>query len=249
MQATGRKNEAEKLIVQHREITEVRQGEMDKAIGKKDYSLAKHLIDDGIAIAQKKQHPGTVNQWKKQLLRVAVLENDIERVRLYSRYFAFDRRFDKEYYDQWKKTYPASEWKAVIESYIDDTIKSITQKHELNKNKPWYRPTPPLLHNIAPVYIEEQYWDRLLVLLQKEDNIDSVLQYHQHLVKRYPSELSSVYFPLLKASGDKASSRSEYAQLVTKNEDDNKRYPWLKSTYYFHCTKPQSKISTPPCHV
>ena len=35
-------------------------------------------------------------------------------------------------------------------------------------------------------------------------------------VKIYPSELSSLYFPLLESAANKAGSRSEYAHLVTK---------------------------------
>lgn len=249
LQSTGRINEAEKLIVQNLEITEVRQGEVDKAIAKKDYKLAKQLINDGIAIAQKKQNPGTVDQWKKELLRIAVLEKDTERVRLYTKYFAFDRWFDKEYYNQWKKTYPTSEWKAVIESHIDDTIKNITQKHELNKNQPWYQPTPPLLHTIAPVYIEEQYWDRLLALLKKENNLDSVLQYHQHIVKRYPSELSLIYFPLLEAGGDKANSRSDYADLVNKMKMIIKDIPGAKANIITIAQKLKLKYQRRPAMV
>lgn len=134
----------------------------------------------------------------------------------YTKYFAFDRWFDKEYYNQWKKTYHPSEWKAVIELYIDDTIKNISQKHQRNKNKSWYQPNPPLLHNLAPVYIEEQYWDRLLELLQKVNDLDTVLQYHKYLIKIFPSELSLIYFPLFETGGDKASSRSKYAYLVNK---------------------------------
>ncbi len=249
LQAIGSINEAENLIAQNLEITEVRQGEIDKAIGKKDYTLAKQLIKEGIAIAQKKQHPGTVNQWKKELLRIAVLENDIELVRLYTRYFAFDRWFDKEYYNQWKKTFPASEWKAVIESYIDDTIKSIRQKHELNKNRPWYQPNPPLLHALAPFYIEEQYWDRLLALLQKENNLDSVLQYHPYLLKKYPSELSLIYFSLLEASGDKANSRSEYAHLVNKMKMIIKDIPASKANIIAIAQKLKIKYPRRPAMI
>ncbi len=183
------------------------------------------------------------------MLRIAVLENDTERVRFYTRYFAFDSWFDKEYYNQWKKTFAESEWKAVIESYIDDTIKSIVQKHELNKNRSWYQPTPPLLHTIAPVYIEEQYWDRLLALIQKENNLDSVLQYHQHLVKTYPTELSSIYFPLLEASGDKANSRSEYANLVDKMKMIIKDIPCAKANIITIAQKLKIKYQRRPAMI
>jgi hypothetical protein len=52
--AIGKVNEAEELIKQHLDITEIRQAEIEKAIHKKDYEQAKQLIKDGIKIAQKK---------------------------------------------------------------------------------------------------------------------------------------------------------------------------------------------------
>ena len=216
LKATGKIAEAEKLIVQNLDIVEIRKGERNKAIEKKDYKLAKQLIEEGIAVAQKKQHPGTVDEWKKELLRIAFLQKDTETIRYYTKYFAFDRWFNREYYHQWKKTYQPEEWETVIESLIANIIKKITEQHQQNKNKYWFLPNPPLLSELAPIYIEEQYWNRLLELLQKEDNLDTVLQYHQQLVKIYPSELSSLYFPLLESAANKAGSRSEYAHLVTK---------------------------------
>ncbi|MEO8712395.1 MAG: hypothetical protein ABI405_09750, partial [Parafilimonas sp.] len=68
----------------------------------------------------------------------------------------------------------------------------------------------------------------LLALLQKENNLDSVLQYHQHLIKVFPSELLLIYFPLLETGGDKANSRSEYAHLVTKMKMIMKDIPGSK---------------------
>lgn len=127
LQATGRIDEAEKLVRQNLDIVEVRQGVVHKAIHKKDFFTAKKLIAGGIKIAEEKKHPGTVMQWEQVLLKIAVLENDSERVRYYTKRFAFDRWFNKEYYIQWKKTYSKSEWKEVIEKYIDDEIKKITR--------------------------------------------------------------------------------------------------------------------------
>lgn len=57
LQATGKIAEAEKLIVQNLDIVEIRKGEIDKAIDKKDYKLAKQLIEEGIKVAQKRTTP------------------------------------------------------------------------------------------------------------------------------------------------------------------------------------------------
>ncbi|MEP7318627.1 MAG: SWIM zinc finger family protein [Panacibacter sp.] len=215
LKAIGKTSEAEKLTEQNLNITEVRQDEVNKAIAKKDYKLAKQLIKDGIKVAEDKKHPGTVSQWQKELLRIAVIEKDIETVRHYTKYFAFDGWSDKEYYNQWKNTYHASEWTAVIEAVIDEKIKAITTSHEKNKGKSWQPANPPLLPDLAPIYIEEHYWDRLLALVQKEKGLGTILKYHEYLAKRYPADLLKLYIPAFEYEDTRASQRSEYATLAS----------------------------------
>ena len=93
-QATGKPEEAERLIQQHLDIADVRQGEIDKAIARRDFRAAKELIAGGIRVAQEKDHPGTVTRWRKELLRVATLENDTDAIRQYAKGLAFERGFD-----------------------------------------------------------------------------------------------------------------------------------------------------------
>ena len=52
----------------------------------------------GIKIAETKLHPGTVDQWKKELLQIAKLENDIKGISNYTKYFVFDRGVNNTYY-------------------------------------------------------------------------------------------------------------------------------------------------------
>lgn len=213
--ALGKNKEAEQLISQNMDIVEVRQGEVDKAIAKKDFITAKELIQNGIKLAEKKLHPGTVSQWEKQLLRIAVLEKDISTVRHYTRNFAFDGwNFDVEYYRQWKRTFTALEWTGVIEKYIEETTKNVIRKHNNLKSSFRSQPNPPLLESLASVYIEEKYWDRLLELVKKECTIDNVLRYQDYLVKQYPAVLLELYLPELEKMGNTANDRSGYARLV-----------------------------------
>lgn len=216
LKETGRKAEAETLIQQNLDIVEVRQQEVNKAIAKKDFAAAKKLIAGGITIAEKEGHPGTVSQWEKELLRLAVLEKDKETIRYYTKRFAFDRGFSKEYYQQWKKTFTAEEWKAVIEELIEEKTRQIEKEEEKSKGRFWHAPQQSLLHALAPIYIEEKYWDRLLELVAKANSFDMAWQYHDHLVKAYPLALLEIYVGKLEPMGDKANQRSDYADLVWK---------------------------------
>jgi hypothetical protein len=150
LKETGRTAEAAQLVQQNLDIVEVRQGEVNKAIAKKDYTTARKLIADGIKIAEKKDHAGTVSQWMKELLRIAVLEKNVEAVRYYAKHFAFDRGFDRDYYRQWKKTYPAEEWKVVVEEFIELKTKQSKNEGEKPKGRRWYEPHYSLLYELAP---------------------------------------------------------------------------------------------------
>jgi hypothetical protein len=213
-QATGKTEEAEKIIQQHLDIVEVRQGEVDKAIARHDFPAAKELIAGGIRVAQEKDQPGTVVRWQKELLRVATLENDTDTIRHYAKQLAFDRRFDATYYDQWKKTYPPGEWKSVIEQYLAEKMAAMTRPREKKKGAALHVSPPDLLYELGPVYIAEKYWDRLLALVQQKNNLQTTLYYHEYLHKHYPQELLNVYLPALRHRGDQVNNRSEYAELA-----------------------------------
>lgn len=249
LKASGKNAEVEELIRQNLEIVEVRQSEVNKFVDSKDYVKAKALIKDGIVIADKKGHPGTTAQWERELLRIAFLENDVKLIRHYAKYFAFDRGFSKKYYDQWKATFPAVEWNAVIGSYVDETIKKVVQNTERNKGKFWFTANPPVLSVIAPVYIEEGYWDRLLDLVKKETDLDVMLQYHSHLSKRYPDELLALYLPAYELDGDNANARNQYQELVRKMKIVIRDMPQFKADVIAVAQKLKSKYPRRPAMV
>jgi hypothetical protein len=205
---------ADELVKQNMDIVDVRKVEIDKAINMKDYREAKRLIAEGIEIAEKKDHPGTVSQWKEGLLRIACLENDTETIRQLTRFFTFYREFSKDYYRQWRQTYPETEWKEVVEKLITDSTNEAIARH---KKSVWAnRHAPLLLHSIAPILIEEKYWDRLLALVQSEHYLDTTLKYHEYLVKRFSGELLALYLPEFVQAGNLVNDRSQYAELAGK---------------------------------
>ncbi|WP_217603626.1 SWIM zinc finger domain-containing protein [Chitinophaga sp. GbtcB8] len=225
LKAIGKANEIATLVQQNLDIVEIRQGEVDSAIDKKDFPLAKKLIAEGIKIAKQKGHPGVVSEWEKELLRIAVLEEDKETIRHYTKYFAFDRWFNRDYYIQWRKTFTTPEWKEVIEKYIEEKINQIDKQYQKNKGKVWYSPDLLLLDSLAPIYVEEKYWDRLLALISKEADLDRILQYHNYLVKEYPLELLAIYLPAFERKGDTAGNRGEYTNLAGKMKTIIKSIP------------------------
>lgn len=202
-QSSGNIEKAADLIIENMDIEEIRQNEVDKAIVQKDYEWAKKLINEGIKIAEKKRHAGTVSNWKKELLRVAKLEKDLPTIRKYTKYFAFsDGRFSKEYYNALKNTYSEQEWTKVIGNYIQ----------EITENKSKGKDNETI--DLASIYIQEKYWDKLFELVKKGSSLHTLTEYHPYLVKTYPKEMLELYLPHLEEFGAKASARPEYKELV-----------------------------------
>ncbi|MDR1676107.1 MAG: SWIM zinc finger family protein [Tannerella sp.] len=211
---TGREDVAEKLELKHLDIVDIRQQKVHQAIDRRDFRTAGQLINDGIRIAEGKNHSGTVVKWQKELLRIAVLKNDTDKIRQWSRHFAFDHGFSEEYYRQWKQTFSAAEWPAVLEKLIADRIAAVDREFTSRKTALFAHSRKEYHRDLAPVYIAEQMWDRLLLLEQSECSLDELLRYHSHLSKRYPAEMMEMYLPALAKQGEKVSDRRSYADLA-----------------------------------
>lgn len=213
----GRSDLADELVVQNMDIVTIRQGEVNKAITAGAYKNAKDLINEGITIAKEKNSPGVVSNWEQDLLRLAFLEKDIKTIRHYSKYFAFDRGFNKEYYQIWKKTYSPDEWTEVIEIQIQNSIDDALKLFNKNKINRWGGLSLlPLLSTVTLIYIEENYLDRLLELVKQEENLDRILYYHKFLIKDFAADLLQIYLPAIKESGINASDRKQYQDFVKK---------------------------------
>ncbi|MDN3584010.1 SWIM zinc finger family protein [Mucilaginibacter flavus] len=243
LEAIGRLEEAEALTAQNMEIVEVRQAEVNKAIDNKDFIRAKSLIADGIKIAGDKKHPGIVTQWEKQLLRIALLENDLLLTRKYYKQFAFDTWFSIDYYRQLKATYTADEWQSIIETIIKEVIITTTKKHGGSK---WQSLNSYLLSALSPIYIEEKFTDRLFELVKQERDIDRIMQYHNDLVFSYAPELLQLYIPALELQGDEATDRSRYARLVGNMQKIIKAFPHQKEQVVAVAKRLKSKYPRRP---
>lgn len=216
LKATGNSSDARALVQENLDIVDVRRGEVSRLVEERDFLSAKKLINEGIDIARKKDHPGIVAEWEKELLQIAVLENDIETIRYYTKQFAFDRGFHLIYYNQWKSSFDIADWEQEIEKYIEEIIARVEIQYQKDKAKVWYSPSTLLLGLLAPIYIEEKYWDRLLSLISNEIDLDRLLQYHDHLLSIYPIQLLALYLPAFERKGDIVGNRREYADLAIK---------------------------------
>lgn len=209
----GRLNEANELISKNMDLVEVRKEEVDKLLSLQEYQSAKKLIQEGIEIAEAKKHPGTVIAWQKDLLHIASLEKDVATVRRISKTLAFEWGLNRTYYTQWKSTFSTDEWKPVIEDTIAERTSEITsEQRRLVRNLNYLNLA--LLRGLGPIFIEENYWDRLLNLVQNVRALSSLREYHPFLYSHFPDALLKMYVPMFLKKGETAKDRSGYADLV-----------------------------------
>lgn len=224
----GRTDEVNNIINQNIEIPEIRSTEIDRNIENQDFETAKKLINEGIKIAEIQKHSGTVFQFEKKLLAIAVLEKDIQLERYFSRKFALGQTLDSTYYKQWKSTYSKEEWIQTIEEVILGITKKINDTVKNNVFNNYNSLNSNLLYRLGPIYIQENYWDRLLSLVQKQENLTTILTYYPHLIKIYPNELLDIIIPIIEKEGDKSDGRSQYKDLANKMKSIIKDYPQEK---------------------
>jgi tetratricopeptide (TPR) repeat protein len=70
LKSAGRKEEVEKVILSYLYLPEIRNVKLKELKSKKRYEEALILIDEGISLAEKKGHSGTIVDWKNKKLSV-----------------------------------------------------------------------------------------------------------------------------------------------------------------------------------
>ena len=175
-----RKQEALKIVMDNIQYPDFREIIVDEALNKKDYIKAIQLCYEGIQIAEHKKHPGTVHNWNDKLLSIYESTNNIVEIRKMTK-MLFEDFYDMKYYKKLKSTYGPEEWTNICKSIID-TIKN-------NKSGGYEHAS-----SLANIFIEENYKDRLLKLLQiNQENLTFADEYAEHLIAIYPEELILIY--------------------------------------------------------
>ncbi len=203
LQSQKRDGEVMRIIESNLEYPEIRKILVDKLYKLKEYKKAKKLINEGINLAIKEDHQGTVHQWKDYLLLIAVKEKDIESIRTLNREMFFDSHSGyMEYYYDLKKTYKAAEWEKEVNDLLD-IIKHPEEKgsrYDANK--------------MAKIFIAEKYWQRLFKLLELNSRyFHFVLDHSQHLPGEYGKELHPLLLPGL-IQLTEPTGRNKYKELA-----------------------------------
>lgn len=188
-------NEVAAYIEKNIANSSIRTKEIERAYESNNFNRVIKLSQDGIACDQKDK-PGLVKDWYNWLLKAAQSQNDTVKIIEYSRFLFIDNFYPKQdYYKILKETIPDEEWPA----FIEELIKEIT-----SKNKRIYTEL------VRKIYIREEWWDRLFVLLKQNLSMENIQKNEQYLSKDYSSQLIELYSERIIKYVERYVGRSHY---------------------------------------
>jgi hypothetical protein len=170
--------EVEKYINKHISNSSIRTIEIEKAFKSKNFERVVNLSKDGIK-CDEKDKPGLVKVWYNWLLKVSQSEKDTSKIIKYSRFLFIDNFHpEQDYYKILKNNIEDEKW----HPFLEEIIKEITPKQRWTYTE-----------LIRKIYIKEEWWDRLFLILKQNLSMENIEQNEQYLSKDYSSELIELY--------------------------------------------------------
>lgn len=187
--------EVEKYINRHISNSSIRTKEIEKAFAKENFDRVIKLSKDGIE-CDKKDKPGLVKVWYNWLLKVAQSKNETTKIIEYARFLFIDNFHpEQDYYQILKDNIEDKNW----HPFIEEIIKEITPKNRWTYTE-----------LIRKIYIKEEWWDRLFLILKQNLSLENIQQNEQYLAKDYSSELIELYSERITNYVEKYIGRNHY---------------------------------------
>jgi hypothetical protein len=187
--------EVEKYIEKHISNSSIRIKEIEKAFTNKDFERVITLSKDGIK-CDKKDKPGLIKNWYNWLLKVAQSQKDTSKVIEYSRFLFIDNFHPKQdYFQILKENIEDEKW----HPFLEEIIKEITPKNRWTYSE-----------LVRKIYIKEEWWDRLFLLLKQNLSMENIQQNEQYLSKDFSSELIELYSGRITNYVEKYIGRNHY---------------------------------------
>ncbi len=182
LQSEGRTAEADNIIDTYLHFEDFRQIRVQQALSENNPDKAEKLILDGIKVAQQDDAPGTVHQWKDQLLELYKQQKETFKYHKLARELFIENTSSINYFKIYKQTSPKEGWPSKRNKLIAELK---------NKKRGYYSGIS--LDDLAQIYIEEQMIDELFEIVRSSNSIHTIMKYTNHLKEKYPAELVEYY--------------------------------------------------------
>ncbi|MFA7691074.1 MAG: hypothetical protein WCY18_08325 [Methanofastidiosum sp.] len=178
LQNLQRTEEVNQTIDQYIDHEPVRKIRLNQLLDAEQYSEAIKLIQDGIKVAEKMEHPGTIINWKDDLLSIyLLLKDDIKILKLAEELLYTGRTSDKYYAILLLHTH-RDDW--------EDTLNRILSK--LNSGKGIWG----FNEFRAKLLIEHHRWEELFVQCQN-GGVNYLEKYEKYFRPQFDSKLYDIY--------------------------------------------------------
>ncbi len=169
---------AEDYLERHLHNSSLRRMAIQKAFTQNNFEKARSLALDGVD-CDLKDKPGLAKEWYDWLLKIAQAQEDTPRIIEYARLLFIDNfRSEQDYYQVLKDHVNPEDWDNYVESII----------RHLQTKKPWVA-----TGLIATIFIREEWWSRLMELVNKAPSLSTISQYEQYLIKDYRDQIVELY--------------------------------------------------------
>lgn len=187
--------EVEEFINKNISNSKIRKQEIEKAFESQNYERAIELSKDGIT-CDKQSKPGLVKYWYDWLLKIALVQNDIPNIIVYARYRLVENfGGTQDYYQILKDTIEPEKW----HPFLEEIIKEVTPKNRWTYTE-----------LIRKIYIKEEWWDRLFLILKQNLSLENIQENEQYLAKDYSDELIELYSETIMNYVEKYVGRNNY---------------------------------------
>ena len=185
-------------IRQYLYLTEIREMEVDKLIASCQYDEAIRLLNEGIEIAEKEEHIGTVDEWLKTKLRIYEMTHQTSDVINTCRLLFVSGRDRLEYYSKLKTLVPKEEWKSFLDTMMKET--QFSKYFSFGEN------------DEAEIYVREKDYERLFMLLLSVNynQLKALMKYAHHLKNTHSEPLIAMYASLLNDYAEQNMGRNHY---------------------------------------
>jgi hypothetical protein len=187
--------EVEKYINKHISNSSIRTKEIEKSFKTNNFERVIKLSKDGIN-CDEKDKPGLVKVWYNWLLKVAQSQKETSKIIEYSRFLFIDNFHpEQDYYQILKENIEDKKW----HPFLEEIIKEITPKQRWTYKE-----------LIRKIYIKEEWWDRLFLMLKQNFSLEYIQQNESYLSKDYSSELIELYSERITNYVEKYIGRNHY---------------------------------------
>lgn len=189
-------------IRQYLYLTEIREMEVDKLIASCQYDEAIRLLNEGIEIAEKEEHIGTIDEWLKTKLRIYEMTHQTSDVIDTCRLLFVSGGDKLEYYSKLKTLVPKEKWKSFLDAMMEET--HFSEYFSFGAN------------NEAEIYVNERDNERLFKLLSstKYHQLEALMKYSYYLKNTHSEQLIAIYTSLLNDYAEQNVGRTHYELIA-----------------------------------